>query len=33
MLAVMLALFAVRDLPWRLDDFDQAKQALAKPAA
>ncbi len=24
----MLALFAVRDLPWRLDDFDQAKQAF-----
>ncbi len=28
LLAVMLALFAVRDLPWRLDDFDQAKQAF-----
>ena len=24
----MLALFAVRNLPWRLDDFDQAKQAF-----
>ena len=28
LLAVMLALFATRDLPWRLDDFDQAKQAF-----
>ena len=25
---MMLALFAARDLPWRLDDFDQAKQAF-----
>ena len=24
----MLVLFVVRDLPWRLDDFDQAKQAF-----
>ena len=24
----MLALFVLRDLPWRLDDFDQAKQAF-----
>ena len=24
----MLALFAARDLPWRLDEFDQAKQAF-----
>ena len=28
LLAVMLALFAVRNLPWRLDEFDQAKQAF-----
>ncbi len=28
LLAVMLALFAVRNLPWRLDDYDQAKQAF-----
>ncbi len=27
-LAVIVVLFAVRDLPWHLDDFDQAKQAF-----
>ncbi len=27
-LALMLALFLARDFPWRLDDFDQAKQAF-----
>ena len=28
LLALLLALFLLRDLPWRLDDFDQAKQAF-----
>ncbi len=28
MLALLIGLFLVRDLPWRLDDFDQAKQAF-----
>ena len=27
-LVVIIALFAVRNLPWHLDDFDQAKQAF-----
>ena len=26
--AVLIALFAIADLPWRLDDYDQAKQAF-----
>src|SRR6059058_4306895 len=26
--AVLVALFAIADLPWRLDDYDQAKQAF-----
>ena len=28
LLALLLTLFLLRDLPWRLDDFDQAKQAF-----
>ena len=28
LLAILLALFFLRDLPWRLDEYDQAKQAF-----
>ncbi len=28
LLALLLALFLLRDLPWRLDEYDQAKQAF-----
>ena len=27
-IALVVALFAVRNLPWHLDDYDQAKQAF-----